>query len=79
MADVVARAVGAHGVSLAAFRLVPRADGVPSHGLAPDAAALVDAPVKLNNNLPRTVVINELEVIDVACDGRRVKPRDVGP
>jgi hypothetical protein len=34
---------------------------------APDDTALVDTTVEFDNDLTRSVVINELEFVDVAC------------
>ena len=40
----------------------------------PDDAALVDTTVELNNDLTRSVVIDELEFVDVACYWTKTSP-----
>ena len=45
-------------------------NGLDRAGDAPDDTALVDAPVELNHDLTRPVVIDEFELVDVTYGGK---------
>ena len=44
----------------------------------PDHTALIDTPVKFEHDLARPVVIDELELANIACNRGILKPRPEG-
>ena len=42
-------------------------NGLDRAGDAPDDTALVDAPIQLDNNLPRPVIVDVLKFVNVTC------------